>query len=85
MIPEANALMIENALESGLRAGMDCVSSGRHTPIMLVNKIIAIAMRLSFKALDLSWHPCVDSVPQWDSLETFNAKDKRREKEKEWI
>ena len=54
MIPEANALMIENALESGLRAGMDCVSSGRHTPIMLVNKIIAIAMRLSFKALDLS-------------------------------
>ena len=54
MTPKANALMIENALESRLRAVMDCVSSGRHTPIMLVTKITAIAMRLSFKALDFS-------------------------------
>ena len=46
MTPEANALMIENSLESGLRVGMDCESSGRHTPIMRVTEITAIAMRL---------------------------------------
>ena len=53
MTPEANALIIENDLESRLRAGTDCVNRGRHTPIMLKIKMAAIAMRLSFNVLDL--------------------------------
>ncbi|KAF2312768.1 hypothetical protein GH714_039983 [Hevea brasiliensis] len=55
--PEANALTIENKFLSGLRAGTAVENNGKHTPTMVVIRIEAIAMSLSFKDFALSWHP----------------------------
>lgn len=53
MMPEAKALTITKRLRSGLRAGMERVIRGRHTPMMLVTRIVAMPMIFKDKALDL--------------------------------
>ena len=53
MIPAANDLTITKRLRSGLSAGIDRVTRGKHTPIMLVTRMDIMAMILSVKALDL--------------------------------
>lgn len=53
MMPEAKALTITKRLRSGLRAGMERVIRGRHTPMMLVTRIAAMPMIFKGKALDL--------------------------------
>ena len=53
MIPEANALTMMNRLRSGLKAGIEREKRGKHTPIMLVTNIEAMAISLSGSAADL--------------------------------
>ncbi|MCD9644217.1 hypothetical protein HAX54_032365 [Datura stramonium] len=66
IIPAANALTITKRLRSGLRAGIECVTSGRHTPIMLVIKMDIMAMIFKDNALDLLTHELSSSAPQSD-------------------
>lgn len=65
MIPEAKALTMMNRLRSGAKAGIEREKRGKHTPIMLVTKMEAMAMSLRGSAADLllqlfwlsDWHP----------------------------
>lgn len=50
IIPAANALTTTNRLRSGLRAGIERVTSGRQTPMMLVMRMEKIAIILRGKA-----------------------------------
>lgn len=63
MIPAAKHLTITNRFRSGCRAGIERVTSGKHTPIMLVTRIEKMAMIFRGRALDLLMQP-PDSVPQ---------------------
>ena len=53
MMPEAKALTITKRLRSGLRAGTERVIRGKHTPMMLVMRIVAMPMIFKLRALDL--------------------------------
>lgn len=50
IIPAANALTTTNRLRSGLRAGIERVTSGKQTPIMLVMRMEKIAIIFRGKA-----------------------------------
>lgn len=69
MIPAAKDLTITKRFRSGCKAGMERVTRGKHTPIMLVTRMETIAMILRGRARFLSLQELLDSVvhsPDWE-------------------
>lgn len=64
MIPAAKHFTITNRFPSGLKAGTERDTKGRHTPIMLVTNIENIAMILSDRAFSLLLQLFVLSLSQ---------------------
>ena len=62
MIPEAKHLTTVKMSPSGRRNGTERLKRGAPTPIMLATRIVAIAMILRGKALDLLTHGFADSL-----------------------
>lgn len=81
MIPAANALTITKRLRSGFSAGIERVTNGRHTPIILVTKMENMAMIFKGNALDLLTHELFSSAPQSSTTDkTRGAKIEMRMK-----
>lgn len=70
MIPAAKHFTIMKRSFSGLKAGIERVTKGKHTPIMLVTKIAKMDMILRVWAFSLLLHLSDDSDSQsataWD-------------------
>lgn len=81
IIPAAKDFAITKMFRSGLRAGMERVTRGKHTPIMLVTRIETMAMILSGCALCLLLQEsCACSSHPGDTVSTCGVEKERRMK-----
>lgn len=69
MMPAAKDLTMRNRFLSGCSAGIERVTRGKHTPIMLVTRMETMAMILRGNALALSLQELMDSVPHSSDTE----------------
>lgn len=77
MIPEAKALTMTKRLRSGPKAGIAREKRGKHTPIMLVTRMEAMAMSLRGRAADLLLHLFL--LSDWQSSDCETACDVKME------